>query len=128
MEATTQDWVNTALGAGALMGGVGYAIGQFFSSRRRGLSETLKTALDEIEAEKLAKERAAKTAMEKADELAATKLEVSALRNALTQGGGEALTAEIIKAIGASTREIKALLREEHAKLRELLEGRQDAV
>lgn len=110
----TQVWVNTALGAGALLGGVGYALGQFVSSRRKGLGDSLKTALDEIEVERVARERLARLAVEKADELAATKLENSTLRSALSTQGGKELAGAIIDHLTASTAELKKFIHEEH--------------
>lgn len=42
------NWLTGALTAGAILGGIGYAIGQLFSSRRKGISDSLETAISEI--------------------------------------------------------------------------------
>lgn len=99
-----------------MLGGIGYAIGQFFSSRRKGISDSLRTALDEVAAEKLARERLAVLAQEKATDLATAKAEVVTLRNALSSGAKAA--PEIIKAINDSMQLVMKVVREEQEKTR----------
>src|SRR4030065_486848 len=51
------NWVSFILAAGLILGGIGYALGTFSTSRRKGVGESLRTALDEVEAMKLRADR-----------------------------------------------------------------------
>ena len=53
----TQGILNWILVVGIIVGGIGYAIGQFSSQKRRGQSDALDVALKEIEALRVRAER-----------------------------------------------------------------------
>lgn len=112
------DWATV----GIILGGVGYAAGQFFSSRRRAVSDSLKTALDEVEANKLRAGRLAEVAAEKSSELAEVKLENQSLRSILVSGG--AVSQDIVAAIDRSLEETKVFVHAEHEKTRAAIRDR----
>lgn len=45
---SSAEFVSIAVGASTILGGIAFAIGQFLSARRKGLQESLSTAVAEI--------------------------------------------------------------------------------
>lgn len=110
------NWLSLTLGAGAILGGVGYALGQFISARRKGVADSLATALDEI---RIARDRIARLEAEmhhQAEETAALRAENAILRG-LVSGA-----APILEAIEKARTEMEELIRAEHEKTRVLIE------
>lgn len=118
-------WINTAIGIGVLLGGVGYAVGQFYGSRSKGQSDALDTALNEIAAEKIAKERLALIATEKTADLGAARAEVVTLRAVLASGATAApeIIEKIDQALAACTRVMIA----EQEKTRKVIQDLMDS-
>lgn len=112
LETTPADALSLVLGAGAILGGIGYAVGQFLSSRRKGVSDSLATALNEIAALNTRATRLESLLSDQAAELAAVKQENALLRTLVT--GGEPVIAEIDK----RAHELKEFARAEHEKTR----------
>lgn len=113
---TPTELLSVLLTAGAVTGGVGYAIGQFFSSRRKGVQDSLKTALDEVDVAKVRADRLAILASEKADELAAVRMENQTLKDVLTSGS--TVAPEIVRGIENALARGMALVQAEHEKTR----------
>lgn len=55
--AEPTNWLTLLIAIGAILGGMGYATGQFLSSRRKGVADALSTALDEVAAMRLRGDR-----------------------------------------------------------------------
>jgi archaellum component FlaC len=109
---STPDILNLVLGVGVVLGGIGYAVGQFFSARRKGVSDSLATALNEISALNSRAERLEKLAASQASEMANLKSENALLRNLVT--GGQPVIDEVDKRAA----ELKEFARKEHEKTR----------
>jgi hypothetical protein len=119
-------WLSFALGAGALLGGIGYAAGQFVSSRRRALSDSLNTALNELTAMKTRADRLD-------EEVQVLRAEVEQLRqaNALLRQAiatGDHIAPAIEAAFKNIVTDVANVASKEHAEtrklIRELVEGR----
>lgn len=105
-----------AISAVVALGGIGYGIGQFFSSRRKGVGDSLRLAIDEVEVAKQRADRLAIIASEKADEMAALRLENQTLKDVMTSGS--VVAPEIVKGIETALARGLALVKEEHEKTR----------
>lgn len=119
MLAAAGDILSWALGAGALVGGLGYAAGQFVSSRRRALSDSLSTALNEVTAYQNKTNRLE-------SELSEVKTEMQQLRNAnqvLQQSiaSGVHIAPAIEAAMSAIRVELATIAEREHEKTRALI-------
>lgn len=114
------DILSYALGFGALVGGIGYAVGQYFSSRRRGVSDSLKTALDEVEVGKVRGDRLSILLAEKTDELSQAKMENHTLRTTLTSGA--AVAPAILEALNAALTDAKKFAHDEHERTRKAIQ------
>lgn len=112
---TAAEIASGALAFGAVLGGVGYAVGQFFSSRRKGLADTLATSLSEIDLLSRVVHRLEAEMHIQATELGALKAENATLRSAV--GGGE----PVIRRMEQAKAEIEAFAHAEHEKTRELI-------
>lgn len=113
---TLNDIISAALGVGALFGGIGYAVGQFLSSRRRGVADSLATALDEVKAISLRADRFEDELHRQAQDMAELRAENVTLRSLLT--GGE----PILRALEKAKAEVEAFATAEHDKTRALIE------
>lgn len=116
--ASTQDIVNTTLGGAAILAGVGYALGQFFSSRKKGTSDSLATALDEIAIQKERSQRLAEVATLKTAELSEKQQEIAILKNLISTGSEKNLS----DALEAAVSDCMKTMHTEHEKTRELIE------
>lgn len=76
--------MNSALAVGAILGGVAYALGQWMSARKRGSSDALRIAVEEVNAIKIRVERIEKENIDLHIELASLKKENKLLRDLLT--------------------------------------------
>lgn len=104
------------LSTGAVLGGIGYAVGQFISARRKGIADSLGTALDEIEVIKARAARLETELFKQAQEMGELKGENATLRSVL--GGGSA----VIEALTSAKRELEVYIVAEHEKTRALIE------
>lgn len=117
MLAATQEWLSSLLGAGVMFGGIGYAVGQFFSQRRKSISDSLSTALDEVAAVSLRADRLEEEMHKQATEMAGLRQENGILRGLVTGN------APLLEALSSAKGELEALLRTEHEKTRTLIES-----
>lgn len=116
-QADPVESIAVALSAVVALGGVGYGVGSFFTSRRRGVADSLKTALDEVAVAQMKADRLAILASEKADELAAARMENQTLKDVLTSGS--TVAPEIVKGIESALERGLALVKSEHEKTRQ---------
>lgn len=103
---------------GLLISGIAYALGQFFGSRKKGLSESLNTALSEIEAQKQKSERLEEELTRQRKELEYLKSENESLKKLLREVG-PADYQKIIDAITSAFEILKESILEEIKKVRE---------
>lgn len=108
--------LDSILGIGAIVGGFGYAAGSFLTSRRRGIGESLQTALGEIQAERSRGDRLESEMHRMAQDMAELRAENVTLRNLLT--GGQPL----LDALERTKREVEDFARTEHERTRALIE------
>ena len=113
-----KDWLTYMLGAGAALGGIGYALGQFVSSRRKGISDSLDIALQEVEAIKLRALRYEEELKELRAELDTMRTENKTLRDLLVGGAPFVNTLEtsIKEAVGHHTAVVIEAIRTEFEK------------
>ena len=78
--------LDTIMAVGLVLGGIGYAVGQFTAQRRKGTAEALHVALDEIAALRVRTERQESELMLVKGDLAAVRAENDTLRSLLTGG------------------------------------------
>lgn len=83
---------------GVILGGIGYAAGQFLSQRRKGAGEALAVALDEIKAVQTKADRLTREVEQMRGELTRLEAENRTLRNVLA--GGTFLADQIKLVIG----------------------------
>ena len=108
------DLLNTFLAAGALLGGIAYAIGQLVSSRKRGQSDAMAIAIQEVEAIKLRSDRLEKELVSLQAEMHALRTENATLRELIVTRGDldEKLVASIEDAVQKQTRRLVSVMRE----------------
>lgn len=111
--ATSSDLLNSVLAIGAITGGIAYAIGQYVSSRKRGVGDALGIALAEVEAMKGKTERLEKEMVALQAEIHGLKTENATLRDLVKTGGLDSSTilSTIEKAFGNQTERIIQELR-----------------
>lgn len=109
------DTLNTIIGAGAILGGIGYAVGQFLSSRRKGVADSLATALNEITALNQRADRLEEQLTDQSAEVTNLKQENMLLRSLVT--GGQPILDEIDR----RAEELKEFARAEHEKTRQVI-------
>lgn len=114
-----ENWVSFALGAGALMGGIGYAAGQFLSARRRALGDSLETALNELSAMKTRADRLEGEVGELRGKVQRLGEENNVLRSAIASG--DHIAPAIENALRVVTAEVRAIAEEQHQETRALL-------
>lgn len=125
--AATGDWLSYALGAGALVGGIGYAAGQFVSSRRRALGDSLDTAIAEVHAYKGKTDRLEFEIAEMQEKIHRLEEENIILKNAIATGDhlapriAEAISQQAEAAVRKLMSDIQDVANREHAKTRALI-------
>jgi hypothetical protein len=107
--------VSIIIGVGTVLGGVGYAVGQFMSSRRKGLQESLAVAVSEITVLNGKLQRMETEMHRQADEVALLKAENVTLRSVISGNGG------FEQMIDEKKAELEAFARNEHEKTRALI-------
>lgn len=83
---STDEIINWVLVVGVIVGGIGYAVGQFTSQKRRGQSDALDIALKEIEALRIRAERQEDDMRKMHLEVTKLRAENESLRSLLTGG------------------------------------------
>lgn len=78
--------INVVLVLGVILGGIGYAVGQFTSQRRKGQSEALTVALGEIDALRVRAERQDREVMALRTDVDRLTVENESFRSLLTDG------------------------------------------
>ena len=78
--------LNYVLIAGVILAGIGYAFGQFWSARRRGVDDSLDVAMHEIEALRVRDDRRRRELDELRQEVAMLRAENDSFRSVLTGG------------------------------------------
>ena len=78
--------LNTLLIIGVILGGIGYAVGQFASQRRKGQSDALQVALSEIDALRVRAERQQDELTKLREDVARLHAENVTLREVLSGG------------------------------------------
>lgn len=114
MLATAQDTLNGFFGIGAAVGGIGYMLGQFFSSRKKGTGESLNIALNEVAAVKTKADRLEKDVVALQGQVHALEKENITLREVLAtrdQLDGR-LIQRVEQALADQTQKLIAVMRE----------------
>lgn len=113
---SSAEFISLAIGTATVLGGIGYAIGQFISARRKGLAESLQTAVAEIAVLNGVVTRLEQELHRQADELARVKAENTTLRSVVT-----GVTPSVISLIEEKAAEMREFARSEHEKTRRLI-------
>lgn len=107
--ASAGDIINFAIAVGALLGGIGYAVGQLLSSRKKGQSEALRIAVEEVEAIKIRADRLEKELASVQTEIQELRKENAILRSVISSRGD--LETKLVQAIEDSVdRQTKRLV------------------
>lgn len=108
------DSINFAVAVGALLAGIGYAAGQLLSSKKKGQSDALGIALEEVEAIKIRADRLEKELDEVKDAMQDLRKENEVLRSVISSRND--LDGKLVQAIEDSvekqTRRLVNVLRE----------------
>jgi hypothetical protein len=112
------DALETILAAGAVVGGVAYALGQWVSARKRGASDALRIALEEVDAIKLRTDRLEKELHATQAELHEVRKENVTLRGLLVerQEYDEKFADRLEAMLAKQTRRLVDVLRERETK------------
>jgi hypothetical protein len=110
--------LNYILVIGVIVAGTGYALGQFFSARRRGMGDSLDVAMHEIEALRVRDERRRVEVEELRSEVGMLRAENDSFRSLLTGGTFLAdqfrvlIAEEIERGVDAGVAKVIAALRD----------------
>lgn len=111
--------LDTVLAVGFIVAGVSYAVAQFFSGRRKGLSEAMTTLGEELKISNAKCSRLEEELFKQTQTLAECKAEAITMRSLLV--GGRDMTDNVEQIARDAVKTLEKFSRDEHEKTRRLI-------